>query len=108
MKSFSKSVLTGLLIFCFFPNFGYSCTTFRIDHDNKLYFGRHYDWLIEDALLVVNKRGVKKTAYLFSSYEEASSAVWTSKYGSVTFNQYGVGFPQGGINETGLTYRVNY
>lgn len=58
--------------------------------------------MIGDALLVVNKRGVKKTAYLISSYEEASPAVWISKYGSVTFNQYGCGFPQGGINEAGL------
>ena len=58
--------------------------------------------MVGDALLVVNKRGVKKIAYLSSYYEEASPAVWTSKYGSVTFDQYGCGFPTGGINEAGL------
>ena len=99
---FTKCVLIGVLIIKFFPNFGYSCSTFRIDHDNQFYFGRNYDWMVGDALLVVNKRGVKKTAYLRSYYEEASPAVWTSKYGSVTFNQYGCGFPSGGINEAGL------
>jgi len=102
MKRFTKGVLIGLLIIGFFPNFGYSCSTFRIDHDNRFYFGRNYDWMVGDALLVVNKRGVKKTAYLSSDYEEASPAVWTSKYGSVTFNQYGCGFPSDGINEAGL------
>lgn len=105
MKRFMKGVLIGLLIIGFCPNFGYSCSTFRIDHDNQFYFGRNYDWMVGDALLVVNKRGVKKTAYLrylSSYYEEASPAVWTSKYGSVTFNQYGCGFPSGGINEAGL------
>jgi choloylglycine hydrolase len=102
MKRFTKGVLIGLLILGFSPNIGYTCSTFRIDHDNKFYFGRNYDWMVGDALLVVNKRGVKKTAYLNSGYEEASPAVWTSKYGSVTFNQYGCGFPAGGINEAGL------
>ena len=102
MKRFTKSVLIGLLIIGFSPNFAYSCSTFRIDHDNQFYFGRNYDWIVGHALLVVNKRGVKKTARLSSSLEEASPAVWTSKYGNVTFNQYGCGFPQGGINEAGL------
>jgi choloylglycine hydrolase len=102
MKRFTKGVLIGLLIIGFSPNFGYSCSTFRIDHDNQFYFGRNYDWMVGDALLVVNKRGVKKTALLGYYLEEATPAVWTSKYGNVTFNQYGCGFPSGGINEAGL------
>jgi choloylglycine hydrolase len=27
--------------------------------------------------------------------------MWTSRYGSITFNQYGREFPSGGINEKG-------
>ncbi len=101
MKRFTGGVLIGLLIVVFLPGFGFSCSTFRIDHDNQFYFGRNYDWMVGSALLVVNKRGVKKTAYL-STYDTATPAVWTSKYGNVTFNQYGRGVPTGGINEAGL------
>jgi choloylglycine hydrolase len=32
--------------------------------------------------------------------------VWTSRYGSVTFNQYGREFPSGGINERGLVVEL--
>ncbi len=101
MKRFAKYALLWLLVLCLFPNSGYSCTTFRIDHDNQFYFGRNYDWDVGDALLIVNKRGVKKTAALRPDNGNRP-AVWTSKYGSVTFNQHGCQFPIGGMNETGL------
>lgn len=101
MKRFATCVFFGLLILLLFPASGLSCTTFRIDHDDRYYFGRNYDWMVGDALLIVNKRGVVKNAAL-ASYDEAIPASWTSKYGSVTFNQYGCGFPTGGMNEAGL------
>lgn len=97
-----KCVLIALSIIGFFPNFGYSCSTFRIDHDNKFYLGKNYDWMVGNVLVVVKKRGVKKTAYINSSYYRENPAVWTSKYGSVTFDQYACGFPSGGMNEAGL------
>ena len=104
MKRFKKCVLIALAlsIIGFFPNFGYSCSTFRIDHDNKFYLGKNYDWRVGNVLVVVKKRGVKKTAYLNPSYHGENPAVWTSKYGSVTFDQYACGFPSGGMNEAGL------
>ncbi|MCP4688027.1 MAG: linear amide C-N hydrolase, partial [Desulfobacterales bacterium] len=46
-----------------------------------------------------------KTAYTRKK-ETGRPAVWTSKYGSVTFNQYGRGFPTGGMNEAGLVVEV--
>ena len=51
--------------------------------------------------MIVNKRDVTKTAIL-----DERPATWTSKYGSVTFNQYGREFPCGGINEAGLVVEV--
>ena len=78
----------------------YACTTFCIDDGEKLVFGRNYDWGIGVGLVMVNKRGLSKTALLFSPTEVP--ARWVSKYGSVTFNQYGREFPTGGINEKGL------
>jgi penicillin V acylase-like amidase (Ntn superfamily) len=40
--------------------------------------------------------------------EYGPPAQWTSKYGSLTFNQYGRELPMGGINETGLVVESMY
>ncbi len=102
MKCFIKGVFIGLLVLGLVPDVGNSCTTFRIDLDNQFYFGRNFDWMAGDSILVVNKRGVTKKAAL-SSYDKGQPpASWTSKYGSVTFNLYGRDFPTGGMNEAGL------
>jgi choloylglycine hydrolase len=55
------------------------------------------DWMVSEAFLLVNKRGVARTAMV-----DERPAQWTSRYGSVSFNQYGRDFPLGGMNETGL------
>jgi choloylglycine hydrolase len=52
---------------------------------------------VEHCLIVVNKRGVAKSAL-----SESNPAKWVSKYGSMTFNQYGRELPLGGMNEAGL------
>jgi len=64
-------------------------------------FGRNYDWMVGDGLVIINKRGVRKTARIRSS-ETSGRLYWTSKYSSATFNQYGREFPMGGMNEAGL------
>src|SRR3954447_14947353 len=86
--------LTGLL-----PPPADACTTFCLRKDATAVFGKNYDWHFDDGLVVVNKRGVTKTAALPLP---ARAAKWTSKYGSVTFNQFGREFPNGGLNEAGL------
>jgi penicillin V acylase-like amidase (Ntn superfamily) len=75
-----------------------ACTTFCLIGKGEVLFGRNYDWTIGDALIFVNKRNVAKTALEDSS----NPAKWVSKYGSVTFNQYGRENPTGGMNEAGL------
>lgn len=52
-------------------------------------------------MLTVNKRDMLKVAAT-SIHLENNPVVWTSKYGSITFNQFGREFPLGGINEAGL------
>ncbi len=79
------------------PEFSYPCTTFCFEHNGEWIYGRNYDWSIEHCLIVVNKRNVIKTALT-----EDNRAQWVSKYGSITFNQYGREFPLGGMNEAGL------
>ncbi|MEA2558814.1 MAG: hypothetical protein QOH06_318 [Acidobacteriota bacterium] len=80
-----------------------ACTTFCLRDGGRIVFGKNYDWAVGDGLLVVNKRGVARKA---DAEGDPKPASWTSKYGSVTFNQYGRDFPSGGINEKGLTIEL--
>lgn len=77
-----------------------ACTTFCLEDDEDLVFGRNYDWHLDHGLVIVNKRGVTKRALLIDRAD--TPARWVSKYGSVTFNQYGRELPCGGMNEAGL------
>jgi choloylglycine hydrolase len=99
-RSFIRTLIAVSLVqFFVLGSLAYACTTFCIDDGEKLVFGRNYDWDIGVGLVMVNKRGLSKTALLSPSEVPAR---WVSKYGSVTFNQYGREFPTGGINEKGL------
>src|SRR5206468_3031917 len=100
MKKLACSVCALL---CLFLNQTFACTTFCLVGKGEVLFGRNYDWTIGDALVLVNKRGVAKTATIIDS---DNGAKWISKYGSVTFNQYGRENPTGGMNEAGLVVEV--
>ncbi|MES1241539.1 MAG: linear amide C-N hydrolase [Acidobacteriota bacterium] len=80
-----------------------ACTTFCLRDEGRIVFGKNYDWSVGDGMLVVNKRGVARTADAGGDPKPAS---WVSKHGSVTFNQYGRDFPSGGMNEAGLTIEL--
>ncbi len=79
----------------------FACTTFSLYHGGTALFGRNYDWHIETATVLVNPRGLAKRAFVFDR-----AAEWVSRYGSVTFNQYGREFPNDGMNEAGLVVAV--
>ncbi|MEJ2038153.1 MAG: linear amide C-N hydrolase [Desulfosarcinaceae bacterium] len=81
---------------------GQACSVFGLKGETYCIAGKNFDWAVDDGLLVFNKRHVKKTAFVYYNQNVKSSAAWTSKYGSVTFNQYGVGLPACGMNEKGL------
>ncbi|MEM6297414.1 MAG: linear amide C-N hydrolase [Bacteroidota bacterium] len=93
--------LTILLVFQ--SLYGLYCTTFVIKSENNLVFGRNLDWVSENEIIVVNQRNQQKQSIVFSPDEPVS---WVSKYGSVTFNQFGKELPFGGINEKGLVVEV--
>jgi choloylglycine hydrolase len=80
---------------------GWACSTFVLKNDDRQVFGRNYDWNLDDALLVVNKRGCSKRS-IIKPDEKGEKAIWTASYGSITFNQYGRELPMGGMNEAGL------
>lgn len=75
-----------------------ACTAFCIRGGETIILAKNLDWPISDGLIFVNKRGVNKTAFS----ERSTRLSWTSRYGSITFNQFGKEFPLGGMNEEGL------
>ena len=92
-----KSKILVPLLLLLFAAPAAACTTFLFDGPEGPVFGRNYDWSVEDGFLVTNKRGTARF-----SMRSDNPATWVSRYGSVTFNQYGRGMPMGGMNEAGL------
>jgi len=97
--------LTLFLLFAVCAERAEACTTFCLKGKGEILFGKNYDWMIGDGLLFVNKRGVSKKA-VADSPAAVNTASWVSKYGSITFNQYGRENPSGGMNETGLVIEL--
>jgi penicillin V acylase-like amidase (Ntn superfamily) len=73
-----------------------ACTTFC----SRGLFGRNYDFEIGYGLVMTNKRGVTRSA------QTENGARWTSRFGSLTFNQFGRDNPTGGMNEKGLVVEL--
>lgn len=94
-----------LLLSCFFSFVPatFACTTFFINKNGQLIFGRNYDWVTGNGMVCTNQRGLSKTSYPFAGEETIN---WVSLYGSITFNQYGKEFPTGGMNEKGLVVEL--
>ena len=75
-----------------------ACSAFFCNSDIKI-LAKNFDWYSGEGYLIKNLKGQEKYAYGFRS---SNLAKWTSKFGSITFNQIGKEFPYGGINEKGL------
>lgn len=78
-----------------------SCTTFAIPGTHEGIVANNLDWIRSHGLAIVNARNIKKTALLLPD-STSIRAEWTSKYGSLTFNQVSREFPIAGMNEKGL------
>lgn len=81
----------------------FACSTFLLSRDGRHVFGRNYDWISGNGMVVVNARGLTKTSYVG---EGEKAVTWTSKCGSISFNQFGKEFPHGGMNEKGLVVEL--
>ncbi|MBI4249187.1 MAG: hypothetical protein HY611_06770 [Elusimicrobia bacterium] len=62
---------------------------------------KSYDWDNRDGIVVLNQTHIHKTAVGVSNPKK-----WVSKYFSVTFNQWGMQMPMGGMNEKGLVVEI--
>lgn len=76
-----------------------ACTTFCLKAAQSLIYGRNYDFDFGTGFVVINRKGLNKTAFI---QPPAIPAKWTSKYGSITLNQIGIDLPMDGMNEKGL------
>lgn len=103
MKNICKITLSFLVLASLFCVETFACTTFCLKNKGEVLFGKNYDWMIGDGMVFVNKRGVEKRALITGS---ETPAQWTSRFGNVTFNQYGRDNPSGGMNEAGLVIEL--
>src|ERR1700756_2772242 len=92
-----------ILIFIFSVQ-GFSCTSFLNSTSGRSVMAKNFDWDLGHGLLIVNKQNVQKIA--LAAEDTDAPLLWTSKYGSVTFNQLGRELPYGGMNEKGLTIEI--
>ena len=74
----------------------FACTSFVLKQEGSLYLSKNLDWEVDRGYLVYNLDGIAKTSI------SDTSLIWTSKYRSITNNQFGKEFPLGGLNEAGL------
>lgn len=99
-----KNLLYILGTFLFLiPKNNYACTTFLLKNNGELIFGRNYDWSYGGGFINTNLKGLLKTSF---KVKDGKQITWVSKYGSITFNQYGKEFATGGMNEKGLVVEV--
>jgi penicillin V acylase-like amidase (Ntn superfamily) len=103
MKKLTTGIVSVLALLCLSFSQTFACTTFCLKKNGEVLFGKNYDWMIGDGLVFVNKRGVAKVS---TDEDLTNPAKWVSKYGSVTFNQYGRENPSGGMNEAGLVIEL--
>lgn len=76
----------------------FACTTFVLAGGQRVYLGKNLDWDWDSGMVIVNSRHVHKRAFVLAT----NAVEWTSKYGSITLNQFGRELPFGGMNEKGL------
>ncbi len=98
-KKTNPKISVIIVIGLFITNSLFACTTFIINDSINLIFGRNFDWDIGSGMIVINKKGLQKQAFVQPPNVPVK---WISKYGSITFNQIGVDAPMGGMNEKGL------
>lgn len=97
-----KRIFVFVLV-CFSSFISLACTTFFLNKNGQLVFGRNYDWVTGAGIVYNNQRGLLKTSY---PNKDGGTIQWVSLYGSISFNQYGKEFPTGGMNEKGLVVEL--
>lgn len=113
MKKLSLILTVCVLFFAVLQRESKACSTFLLKSETGLFVGHNLDESVGfeiPGMVIINKRNVYKKGRSWDFFftpgkkEKPSPALrWVSKYGSVTFNNRGRDFPDGGMNEAGLT-----
>jgi len=93
-----NTIYYTIIIIMMQSSFLKACTAFCLKDSTQLILAKNLDWPINDGLIFLNMKGVRKVAFT----QQPKKISWVSKYGSITFNQFGKEFPLGGMNEAGL------
>lgn len=80
-----------------------ACTSFVLQSSQGFSLGQNYDFALTHAGIFINQSGYIKTSLVNHPKNEFS---WVSKYGSLTFSQFGQELPASGINEKGLIVQM--
>lgn len=82
----------------------HACSAFVLkDNSGQIFVGKNFDWTLTEGMVIVNPRNVPKQAYLTHLGKVVQ---WSSRYGSISFNQNGLSMPYGGINEARLVVEM--
>jgi len=103
LKYFNINIFLIILLLWSITNHLFACSSLVLKKDGLFLVGKNFDWTFDGGYLIKNIRNTHKIAYYTHS---AQPMAWTSKYGSVTFNQNGKEMPYGGINEKGLVVEM--
>ncbi len=77
-----------------------ACTAFFLEKSGRMVVGKNLDWPVDLGYVLYNPAGKRKQAFFADGPTRPFQ--WTAQYSSLTFNQFGVGFPLGGMNSQGL------
>ena len=98
-----KKYVWTLLFLVILARPAYPCSAFVLKNGKSILLGKNFDWTLDHGYLVKNLKNTPKLAYFTHT---GTPAGWTSKYGSITFNQNGKEMPYGGMNEKGLVVEM--
>ncbi|MEE4178773.1 MAG: linear amide C-N hydrolase [Bacteroides sp.] len=88
-----------LLAFTFLARIDvFSCTAFCLRNQENIIVAKNLDWETDQGFVMANPSGIHKESFTL----KGKVIEWTSRYPSLTFNQFGKEFPLGGMNGWGL------
>lgn len=115
-------VLVSIAFYSYNDKAAKNCSTFMFKSESAIFVGHNLDetpGFHVPGMICINPRGIYREGITWYEliadpdiYEKGMIPFdekpepkinWVSKYGSVTFNSEGIDFPDGGINEKGLT-----
>ncbi len=81
-----------------------ACTAFLLERAGARVVGKSYDWNEGRGHVTWNPAGVSRRALVPPS--GGTPARWSSRYASLTFNQFGHELPNAGMNDQGLVVEI--